>query len=110
MDMTSYTDLGISYENSNARLYYRYDEDAENIELVKVWTRTPNIDDTLIRELWSHELRYLNKLQLINGAQDFLLLSKESRFDDYTYAIVFDLNEEHQILSQYLESDNDRYA
>ena len=67
MDMTSYTDLGISYENSNARLYYRYDEDAENIELVKVWTRTPNIDDTLIRELWSHELRYLNKLQLING-------------------------------------------
>ncbi|WP_180073255.1 ATP-binding protein [Acinetobacter sp. YH12231] len=108
--MTSYTDLGISYENSNARLYYRYDEDAENIELVKVWTRTPNIDDTLIRELWSHELRYLNKLQLINGAQDFLLLSKESRFDDYTYAIVFDLNEEHQILSQYLERDNDRYA
>lgn len=112
MDMTNYTDLGISYENSNARLYYRYDEDAENIELVKVWTRTPNIDDTLIRDLWSHELRYLNKLKLITEAKDFLLLSKESRFDDCTYAIIFDLYEDHQILSQYLERgiDNEQYA
>jgi DNA polymerase III delta prime subunit len=107
MDMADYTDLGISYENSNARLYYRYDDNTENAELVKVWTRDPNVDDTLIRDLWNHELRYLNKLKLITEAQDFLLLSKESRFDDDTYAIIFDLDERHEILSQYLENENE---
>lgn len=111
MELTGYTDLDISYENSNARLYYRYDQEAGNVKLVKVWTRSPNIDDTLIRDIWSHELRYLNKLKLITDAQEYLLLSKESKYDVETYAIVYELEQNYTILSQHIDGliENDEY-
>lgn len=73
-----------------------------NPVLVKVWPRQGNTDDGELKDIWSHEIRQLHRLQGYPGAADCIAYLLDSGYDDKGFYLVLDPGQRqplHQLLS-----------
>ncbi|AZN68561.1 DUF2075 domain-containing protein [Acinetobacter haemolyticus] len=106
--LDNYLDEEKIYDGKNYGLYKVYKE--SNLDellddecfLIKIWPRQEN-ENNLIKELWMDEVRQLQVLKNFPNSKEYLLVINNAHYDDESYSIVYDCDENETLLSVYLD-------
>lgn len=70
--------------------------------LIKIWPRQEH-ENNLIKELWMDEVRQLQVLKNFPNSKEYLLVINNAHYDDESYSIVYNCDENETLLSVYLD-------
>lgn len=106
--LNNYLDEEKVYDGQNYTLYKVYKESNLNellddeCFLIKIWPRQEH-ENNLIKELWMDEVRQLQVLKNFPNSKEYLLVINNAHYDDESYSIVYNCDENETLLSVYLD-------